>query len=79
MDPYALQQAPLVAVVATLGFFVLAFLLLYPVWRFLNREEEVSRRWTPDEIARAERLYHERQREQEAARQREARPPDADA
>lgn len=53
MNPDLLHQAPLVAIAATVGFFILAFLLLYPVWRFLNKEEEVSRRWTPEEIARA--------------------------
>jgi membrane protein implicated in regulation of membrane protease activity len=52
MDPQILHQAPLVAVAAVVGFLVLAFILLYPVWRFLNREEELSRRWTQDEIAR---------------------------
>ncbi|MEM1042244.1 MAG: hypothetical protein AAGI91_06390 [Bacteroidota bacterium] len=37
---------------ATLGFFFLAFILLFPVYRFINREEESSRSWTPGEIAR---------------------------
>lgn len=53
MDPELIRQAPMAAVAAALAFFVLAFILLYPVWRFLNREEEVSRRWTDDEIAKA--------------------------
>jgi hypothetical protein len=53
MNPDLLHQAPLVAIAATIGFFILAFLLLFPVWRFLNREEEVSRHWTREEIARA--------------------------
>lgn len=35
------------------GFLFLAFVLLYPVVRFLRREEEESKAWTPDEIARA--------------------------
>jgi hypothetical protein len=55
MDPEAIRLAPHAAIAATVGFFILAFLLLYPIWRFLNREEEVSRHWTPEEIARAER------------------------
>jgi hypothetical protein len=71
MDPYALQQAPLFALAATVGFFILAFFLLYPIWRFLNREEEVSRRWTPEEIERAARLHQERER---AARARDEDP-----
>lgn len=39
------------------GFLVLAFILLYPVLRFIKREEEASRAWTPDEIARAARRH----------------------
>lgn len=42
---------------SVVGFLVLAFLLLYPVLRFINREEEESRSWTPDEIARAARRH----------------------
>lgn len=42
---------------AVVGFLVLAFLLLYPVFRFINREEKASRAWTPDEIARAARRH----------------------
>lgn len=53
MDPELIRQAPLVAVAAAIGFLILAVILLWPVWRFLNREEEVSRRWTEDEIAKA--------------------------
>ncbi len=34
------------------GFLALAAILLVPVYRFLRREEDVSRRWTQDEIAR---------------------------
>lgn len=34
------------------GFLALAFALLYPVYRFLQREEKVSQRWTREEIAR---------------------------
>lgn len=34
------------------GFIALAFVLLYPVFRFLRREEELSDDWTPDAIAR---------------------------
>lgn len=42
---------------SVVGFLVLAFALLYPVLRFINREEEASRAWTPDEIARAARRH----------------------
>lgn len=35
-----------VIVVTFFGFVALAALLLVPVWRFLRREEEVSRHWT---------------------------------
>lgn len=59
MDPEILHQAPLYAVLAAVGFLLLAFVLLYPVWRFLKREEELSRRWTPDEIARRSIPAHE--------------------
>jgi len=35
-------------VVAFVGFVALAALLLIPVWRFLRREEESAKQWTPD-------------------------------
>ncbi|GAB5537365.1 MAG: hypothetical protein Rubg2KO_36140 [Rubricoccaceae bacterium] len=34
------------------GFIGLAFVLLFPVYRFLSREEKLSEDWTPDAIAR---------------------------
>ncbi|CAN5560364.1 hypothetical protein BH23BAC4_BH23BAC4_09560 [soil metagenome] len=37
------------------GFIALAFILLFPVWRFLRKEERHSEEWTPDAIARAQR------------------------
>lgn len=37
------------------GFFGLAFVLLYPVYRFLRREERDADDWTPDAIARRQR------------------------
>ena len=33
-------------------FFTLAALLLVPIWRFLDREEEVSKQWTPEAVER---------------------------
>ena len=38
-----------------LGFVALAFLLLFPVYRFLHREEAVSKDWTEDAIAKRQR------------------------
>ena len=37
------------------GFVALAFLLLFPIYRFLHREETVSKDWTDDAIARRQR------------------------
>jgi hypothetical protein len=34
------------------GFSVLAALLLVPISRFLDREQEVSEKWTPEELAK---------------------------
>jgi hypothetical protein len=52
MDPSQFDHANWVILGSIVGFLVLAFILLYPVHRFLNREEETSRSWTQDEIAR---------------------------
>ncbi|PEN11307.1 hypothetical protein CRI94_16090 [Longibacter salinarum] len=56
-------------ILATLiGFSILAAALLVPVWRFLEREEKVAEKWTPDQIAehieniRSE--YEEKEQEQ---------------
>ncbi len=43
-----------------IGFALLAALLLVPIWRFLDREEEVAEEWTPEAVA-------ERMREHEAS------------
>ena len=45
----------LVILGTTVGFFALAFLLLFPVYRFLRKEEKVAEKWTPDSIARRQR------------------------
>lgn len=37
--------------VAFVGFFVLAFVLLFPVYRFMKREEKRSEAWTDNAIA----------------------------
>ena len=48
-------------ILATLvGFALLAYLLLAPVYKFLEREQEASQEWTPDRVA-------ERIREREAS------------
>lgn len=52
MNPSDVDTAYWVIAGSIVGFLVLAFILLYPVHRFLNREEGVSRSWTQDEIAR---------------------------
>ena len=45
------QYLPII--VATLvGFGLLAALLLVPIYRFLDREEEISEQWTREELAR---------------------------
>ncbi len=41
----------LLIVSVTIGFFLLAYILLAPVYRFLQREEKVSRQWTPEALA----------------------------
>lgn len=48
-----------VLILATLvGFFVLAYVLLAPVYKFLERERQASKEWTPERIA--ERLRERR-------------------
>lgn len=39
-------------VLSFFGFVLLAALLLVPVYRFLRREETLSRQWTPEALAR---------------------------
>lgn len=55
MDPSQFEHIHWVILGSIVGFLVLAFILLYPVYRFLRREEESSRSWTPDQIARRQR------------------------
>lgn len=38
-------------IIATVGFFALAAILLVPVWRFLKREEAASEEWTHEALA----------------------------
>jgi membrane protein implicated in regulation of membrane protease activity len=41
----------LIIALTLVGFLALAALLLVPIWRFLDREEEVSEQWTREELA----------------------------
>jgi len=64
-------------ILATLiGFGALAALLLVPVYRFLEREEEVAERWTPDELA--ERIREARAAENDAKVEHAEEDLDAD-
>lgn len=45
----------LVIAIAFFGFIALAFLLLFPIYRFLTREERAAQEWTEDAIARRQR------------------------
>ncbi len=54
MDPSALFDPEyLPIIVATLvGFGALAAILLVPIYRFLDREQEVAEKWTPEALAK---------------------------
>lgn len=47
-----MENPYLVIAVTFFGFIGLAFVLLFPVYRFLTREEKRSENWTEDAIAR---------------------------
>jgi hypothetical protein len=65
------QYLPII--VATLvGFSALALVLLVPIYRFLDREQEVSEEWTPEELAK-------RRREQQATENGTSGAADAEA
>ena len=42
----------LLIVIALIGFFLLAAVLLVPVYLFLKRERKASEQWTPEALAR---------------------------
>ncbi len=46
------SQYYLAIAVAFFGFLGLAFLLLYPVLKFMKREEEVAKQWTVEALAK---------------------------
>jgi hypothetical protein len=68
-------------IAATLiGFCGLAWLLLAPIWRFLDREEKASERWTEEALARRRRRQsngHEARRGSSTSG--DPAPPDEDA
>ncbi|MFO8233119.1 MAG: hypothetical protein R6U20_10665 [Longimonas sp.] len=41
----------LITIPTLVVFFTLAAALLVPIWRFLDREKEVSKQWTPEAVA----------------------------
>ncbi len=46
------DQIYLVIAGTFVGFIALAFFLLFPIYRFLTREESADKHWTPDAVAR---------------------------
>ena len=42
----------LIMIMALVGFFLLAAILLVPVYLFLKREKKASEQWTPEAVAR---------------------------
>ncbi len=46
------DQIYLVIAGTFVGFTALAFFLLYPIYRFLTREESAGKHWTTDAVAR---------------------------
>lgn len=52
---------------AFFGFVGLAFVLLFPIYRFMRREEEHSAQWTSEALARRQREAIEEARRADAA------------
>ena len=48
-----------VILIALFGFLALAAILLVPVYRFIQREERVSRAWTPEALEAHERTLRQ--------------------
>lgn len=48
------------------GFITLAFVLLYPVYRFMRRQEDMSDEWTPEAVSRREREARRKASERDA-------------
>lgn len=49
------------------GFIALAFILLYPVYRFMKRQERMADDWTPESIAKRQRERSARRRDEDAS------------
>ena len=60
----------LIIIATAIGFFALAFILLYPIYRFMRREEDVSKGWTREAMARRQ------QREQPSGDGAPGHPPE---
>ncbi len=59
------QYLPII--IATLvGFSLLAAVLLVPIWRFLQREEKVAEKWTPDRVAEQLEIVRKKREAEEA-------------
>ncbi len=41
-----MEKYYLIIILTTVGFFLLAAILLVPIWRFLKREEDKARDWS---------------------------------
>lgn len=56
-SPYArsMSNSTLVILGTLIGFLVLAYALLAPVYFFLEREEKASKKWTKEELAKRDR------------------------
>ena len=66
-----------VLIVATLlGFSLLAYMLLWPVYKFLDREQEASEKWTEDALAKR---LRERQASTNGTEESESTSPDRPA
>jgi hypothetical protein len=68
------EYFPVIAV-TLIGFAGLAAALLVPIWRFLDREEEVAEDWTPEAVAK--RLRELRTENVEKEETRTGAPSDA--
>lgn len=52
LPPAMTASSVLLIVLALIGFFLLAAIVVVPVYRFLKREEQASRQWTRETLAR---------------------------
>jgi hypothetical protein len=59
------QYLPII-IVTLVGFGLLAAALLVPIWRFLQREEEVAEKWTPDRVAEQLEIVRKKREAEEA-------------